>query len=100
MYQQIITIQKSTFSAQHEFITGRSTGINLTEVAQYVSKALDSRRQIDMIYTDFAKAFDSIDHVILLNKLDNFGFSPGIHRIWIFATALCASRVFSLGTLH
>ena len=30
---------------------------------------------MDVIYTDFAKAFDRIDHCVLLNKLGSFGFS-------------------------
>ena len=42
---------------------------------QYVSQALDDRAQCDVIYTDFSKAFDQIDHGILLSKLRSSGFS-------------------------
>lgn len=29
--------------------------------------------QVDVVYTDFEKAFDRVDHVILLNKLFRLG---------------------------
>ena len=31
------------------------------------------KSSVDMIYLDYAKAFDKVDHGILLNKLKNFG---------------------------
>ena len=40
---------------------------------QFVSQNLDQK--VDIIYTDFAKAFDRIDHKIILEKLFSFGFS-------------------------
>src|SRR5436190_17300219 len=40
-----------------------------------VSSDLDAKWQVDSIYTDFAKAFDRIDHGILINKLQSFSFS-------------------------
>ena len=36
---------------------------------------LDKRIQIDLVYLDFAKAFDRVDHRLLVNKLKNFGIS-------------------------
>jgi ribonuclease P/MRP protein subunit RPP40 len=31
-----------------------------------------------VIYTDFSKAFDKLNHNILLSKLSDFGFSPSL----------------------
>jgi ribonuclease P/MRP protein subunit RPP40 len=43
---------------------------------------LDKNTQVDVIYTDFSKAFDRIDHNILLNKLRHFGFSDSLLNLF------------------
>lgn len=58
---------------QHGFVRGRSTATNLCEFTQFVSGALDDQLQVDAIYTDLTKAFDKVDHCILLYKLSKFG---------------------------
>ena len=40
-----------------------------------VGENLNNRIQTDIIYTDFRKAFDSVDHRILLSKMSAMGFS-------------------------
>ncbi|XP_063920879.1 uncharacterized protein LOC135135671 [Zophobas morio] len=49
---------------QHGFVKGRSTVTNLCEFVQYVSNALDNKKQVDVIYTDLSKAFDRVDHCV------------------------------------
>lgn len=58
---------------QHGFVTGRSTSTNLMVYHQFVVDALANHSQVDCIYTDFTKAFDSVDHSILLSKLSGYG---------------------------
>ena len=43
---------------------------------------LEQSEQVEAIYLDFAKAFDKVDHNILLVKLDRLGIKGRIHR-WI-----------------
>lgn len=38
-----------------------------------LSNAFDNRKRVDAIYTDFSKAFDNINHQILLHKLQAHG---------------------------
>lgn len=58
---------------QHGFVTGRSTVSNLICFVQDVFGALENRCQLDAIYTDFSKAFDRVDHVIMMEKLRALG---------------------------
>ena len=64
----------------------RCTASNLCLITQFISSVLDSQGQVDVIYTDFSKAFDRIDHELLLEKLNVFGFS--CHLISFFRSYL------------
>jgi hypothetical protein len=76
LHSYIYSSVRSRFSPrQHGFIDRRSTMSNLLTFSQYVSESLDTQQQVDTIYTDFTKAFDQIDHNIIIKKLDMFGFS-------------------------
>lgn len=44
---------------QHGFIAGRSTSTNLLIYHDYINSSVESESQINVIYTDFKKAFDS-----------------------------------------
>jgi hypothetical protein len=59
----------SIFISQHGFLRGRSTATNLCIFTDYVSKALDNRFQVDVIYCDFSNSFDMVHHSIILRKL-------------------------------
>jgi hypothetical protein len=60
---------------QHGFLKKRSTVTNLACFSQYVSESINQGSQVDTIYTDFAKAFDRVDHRLIISKLDMFGIS-------------------------
>lgn len=75
---------------QHGFVRGRSTVTNLVCLTQYICQELDRQGQVDVIYTDFSSAFDSIDHGMLLHKLSSFGFSPSlVQLLWSYLNGRC-----------
>jgi len=59
---------------QHGFFSKRSTTKNSLLFQNYLLDALYTNCQVDVIYTDFSKAFDKIDHNILAAKLHSLGF--------------------------
>ena len=67
---------------QHAFINKHSTATNLLESVTDWSLALNSGHGSDVVYIDFAKAFDSIVFSKLLNKLSWYGISGNLHN-WI-----------------
>ena len=69
-------------SNQHGF---RSKLSCLTQLLSHLSSILSSAldgNETDCIYIDFAKAFDKVDHCILLKKLEHYGIS-GKYLAWI-----------------
>ena len=58
---------------QHGFIKGRSCVTQLLTVLDKWTEALDNCLNLDAIYLDFSKAFDSVPHQRLLIKLEGYG---------------------------
>jgi len=51
---------------QHGFHPGRSTIICNLILKNYVYQSFNLKSQVDVIYTDFNKLFDSVDHNFLI----------------------------------
>lgn len=69
-------------NSQHGFRSGRST---LTQLLQHFEKIfanLANGEDTDTLYLDYAKAFDKVDHELLLKKMILYGFPPNIVR-WV-----------------
>ena len=60
---------------QYGFITGRSTVLQLINVLDNWTLGLDNGNYTDVIYMDFQKAFDTVPHKRLINKLDSYNIS-------------------------
>ena len=67
---------------QHAFISRHSTTSNLLECKSDWSLALNHKTSVDVIYIDFARAFDSVVHAKLWYKLCNMGV-PSKFISWI-----------------
>ena len=75
---------------QHGFRKGRSC---LTQLLNHIDQILNNflnNSDTDAIYLDFAKAFDKVDHLILLEKIHAYGIRGKIHS-WI--TSYLSDRI-------
>ena len=54
---------------QHDFRSGHSCISALLDAFDDLMHMLSSDTTVDMIYLEFSKAFDKVDHGILLHKL-------------------------------
>ena len=75
--------QNHLFSdAQHGFVPGRNCITQLLLCMEEWTSLLERGDAFDVVYTDFAKAFDSVPHQRLMVKLKNIGISGKVLN-WI-----------------
>lgn len=71
---QLTSAFKNVISTkQHGFIKGRSTATNLYLYTDYILNAMNRGLDVHSLYTDFSKAFDTVDHDLLIGKLSQYG---------------------------
>ena len=80
VFDNIVELQINT--QEHDFTTGKSCTTQLLSVYDIVGKHWDEGKQTDMIFFDFSKAIDSVNHNMLIYKLQKLGFS-GKLLLWI-----------------
>ena len=66
---EYLNISKLWEPRQHGSRAGRSTLSQLLEHQDTIVEALECGDNIDIIYLDFAKAYDKVDHSTLLHKI-------------------------------
>jgi sarcosine oxidase/L-pipecolate oxidase len=71
-------IQSNINSAQYGFVNGKSSTAQLLSILNIIGKNLDKGLQTDVVFMDIAKAFDTVDHSKLLQRLHEFGFSGSL----------------------
>ena len=84
--------------AQHGFRKGHSTIHSIAHVARYVNTKMDSRKCTLAAYIDFRKAFDCVQHSVLIEKLDSLNFDESVVR-WVTSYLTNRKqRVYANGT--
>lgn len=81
LYELVIKEQLTTFltqnnilsTSQHGFIKNKSTESALCEFQNIIVDALDKKKQVLGLFVDFSRAFDYVDHDLLLAKLSRYG---------------------------
>lgn len=82
LFEKIIHRRFVNFESKHSLISDSqfgfrkhySTELALLEQKEHILKEIDRNKIVIGIYVDFTKAFDLINHELLLRKLDRYGF--------------------------
>ena len=69
-------------NSQYGFRANRSTSSALLELVEDITPALDENKFTVGVIIDLRKAFDTIDHTLLLKKLENYGMR-GVVNKWL-----------------
>ena len=72
---------KILYKYQFGFRTNHSTSHALIDITEYIYNALDKESFVFGIYIILRKAFDTVNHYILIKKLDHYGIR-GITLDW------------------
>ena len=67
--------------SQYGFRSGKSTALALIELTEEISSAMDEKMYTVGVFIDLKKAFDTIDHKLLIQKLQHFGIRGGGDQI-------------------
>ena len=84
MYKRLIKYiekHKIVTEQQYGFRKNRSTEFAIIEFVDKITKAIDQGKYTIGIFLDFSKAFDTINHKILIKKLEFYGIR-GISQKW------------------
>ena len=73
--------EKLISSKQHGFVNFRSTVTQLFNYLDRATEAIAEGKVVDVIYFDFAKAFDTVPYRRLLQKLESYGWGSGLDTI-------------------
>lgn len=65
-------------SAQHGFRKGFSCVTQLLEFTNDIASALDKRLAVECIFLDFRKAFDTVPHSLLIEKMLTYKINPAV----------------------
>lgn len=81
IFEKVITSRLVSFlenknlltDSQHGFRAGRSTETAILQFTKNVYQSLEKKHYLIGIFLDLSKAFDTLNHKILLNKLSHYG---------------------------
>ena len=85
MYKRLINfIEKNKILSKHQYgfnRQNRSTEFAIIELLDKITRAIDKGEYTIGIFLDLSKAFDTINHRILIKKLEYYGIR-GISQQW------------------
>ena len=102
MYKRVIDFlnkRQVIYSKQLGFCSHYSTEYAILSIIDQVQLAIESHDYSCGIFLDFSKAFDTVNHQILLTKLDYYGIR-GVVKDWFTSYLSNRSQFVSLGAIN
>ena len=87
------------FNKQFGFRSRHSTEHAVLRIIHQVQKATEDRDYSCKILLDFSKAFDTVNHNILLSKLEYYGIR-GVVKDWFSLYLSNRTQTVSLGSVN
>lgn len=80
-HRLMVFLEKNDYisSAQHGYRKRMSTITNIEELMKMILEGIDNRECVQLMCCDLSKAFDTVDHTILLEKLYYYGIRGKAH---------------------
>ena len=91
-----IEIQNLLYSSQYGFRKGHSTQYAILELLNDIQTNMNKKLFSCGVFIDLKKAFDTVDHNILLNKLNHYGFR-GIVNDWFSSYSKNRTQTTQIG---
>ena len=79
---EFVNQQKLLYEFQFGFREGHSTHLAIIKLLDEIITSLDAGEYSAAIFLDFSKAFDRVNHKIMLQKLDHYGVR-GVANNWV-----------------
>ena len=91
--------QKILFEFQFGFRKGHSTAHAISEITDSLKKAIDNKLYTCGVFLDLSKAFDTVNHAILIKKLECYGIR-GLPLKWFQNYLENRKQYVSLGNIE
>lgn len=78
---KFLEVTDALYHYQYGFRVGSNTLTATSELVDDIYDAMDKRKVVGVLFLDLKKAFDTIDHAVMLQKLDNYGIRGTANRL-------------------